>query len=300
MANYLQRVAAAGMRTTMAAKPPVAGPPILPGYGFSDLASASGMERSESRDIQRGTMQAGPLLPAASTAMNIPISSQRADHPPFQGQFPPTSSTMPTIRVSKVTGEQRTLSSALPQVNQPGRANTPHGSSAPSTNTIIPPSREPHRREPTSAAPAPPSPSDPPSLPGRPRLRELVQEADKPSMHVTTRVARLRESIEDNTRSSATTAFQVSQPNTSPFGKGVSGRVSQAQPAQNVVPQMSAPVMPPSTPPSRQVKLTIGRLDVQVHNQPSAPAVRRPMPAASTPVTHTLEQHYVDRFRLKP
>jgi hypothetical protein len=46
--------------------------------------------------------------------------------------------------------------------------------------------------------------------------------------------------------------------------------------------------------------VTIGRLDVQVNNQPPAQPPS-PSPAQNKgPHQDALEQHYLDRFRLKP
>ncbi len=52
-----------------------------------------------------------------------------------------------------------------------------------------------------------------------------------------------------------------------------------------------------ATPPQRSARVTIGRLDVQVHNHPPAPA---PVPpAADLPPPDVLEQRYLSRFWLK-
>jgi hypothetical protein len=65
--------------------------------------------------------------------------------------------------------------------------------------------------------------------------------------------------------------------------------------------QASATLMPPANnPTSRQVKLTIGQLDVQVHNRLPAPPAKQSPSTVSNAVTDALEQRYLDRFRLKP
>jgi hypothetical protein len=52
----------------------------------------------------------------------------------------------------------------------------------------------------------------------------------------------------------------------------------------------------------RAARITIGRLDMHVHNRPPAPPAGRPSSSARTnqPATDTLAQHYLDRFRLRP
>jgi hypothetical protein len=49
----------------------------------------------------------------------------------------------------------------------------------------------------------------------------------------------------------------------------------------------------------RQTRITIGRLDVQVHNRPPQPPSRPPTPAGPSP-GDILERRFLDRFRLRP
>ena len=63
--------------------------------------------------------------------------------------------------------------------------------------------------------------------------------------------------------------------------------------------QGSVPLRPIVTAASRQVKLTIGRLDVQVNNHLPALSPSRAISTAIPTATDALEQHFLDRFRLK-
>lgn len=318
MANYLERVAAAGMRTSVAAKPPVVGPPILPGRGLPDLTLASAMEQGESRDIQRDKVEVEPLLPAAPAAMNRPTFPQSGERSPFQGQLSPTSSAMPIIQASKMVQpahtpfsnaprvnqrmehDQAAPSPDVPQVNQPARPNV-NMSPVDSTDTVLLTSKTPYRKEPTSTAPVLSSLSSASSDADVPMPHKQVKDVDKPPMDAASHIVRIRELVEGKTRPPVTAAPRMSQSNTSQaFDKVAHDRAHRVQSAQPVLPQASTPVLPPTHTPARQVKLTIGRLDVQVHNRPPVPPVVRSSPPASPPVTHALELHYLDRFRFKP
>jgi hypothetical protein len=49
----------------------------------------------------------------------------------------------------------------------------------------------------------------------------------------------------------------------------------------------------------QRARITIGRIDVQVQNQPVAPPAAAPLPLANLRPGDLLAQYYLDRFRLR-
>src|SRR5438876_7010143 len=79
MPDYLARVAASGMRTRIPARPPVSGPPLLPGQRPSSFAFApptTGVEQVEGEG-DAATEQIVPALPAATVAVKkqVPLTT---------------------------------------------------------------------------------------------------------------------------------------------------------------------------------------------------------------------------------
>jgi hypothetical protein len=85
---------------------------------------------------------------------------------------------------------------------------------------------------------------------------------------------------------------------------------SQPEPTPNSAPPPSPALSPAEpavvapqlvgSPPRKEARISIGRLDVQVNNHPPAPPPVRTAPPVTGNAPDALERRYLDRFRLKP
>src|SRR5690348_12500885 len=103
MPDYLARVVAAGMRTSIAAKPPASGPPLLPGHRPSYSAFALpmadvGQVEGQSMQANVSTEQVVPALPAATSAINKQVPPRAVESTQWQQQGPTMVDATPTIR----------------------------------------------------------------------------------------------------------------------------------------------------------------------------------------------------------
>jgi hypothetical protein len=365
MPDYLARVAAAGMRTSIPARPPVSGPPLLPGQRPSFFAFAPptvDVEQVEGEAVQGevSTERVVPALPAATVAVKkqIPLTTgvEQVEGEDVQGEVSPervvpalpaatvaVKKQVPlTTGVEQVEGEDvqgevspERVVPALPaatvavkkQVPPKAVGRTQLQQQAPpiATSTI----RAPKALRPAKAPGSVPSPvsqevihsdrkatpnsladtamSSPAApLPVAPGVKEAI--AQRPTMSGESSSSRAIEGRDTPSMVTVNPEFQsrIAQA----ADKVTKGREQSVLPPQGLLKQVatppmpsaqvSAPPLPPAHPTSRQVKLTIGRLDVQVNNRQPAPPTRRAAPAASSAATDGLEQRYVDRFRLKP
>jgi len=233
--NYLARVAAAGMRTSISTKPPVAGPPILPGHRPPSFTVATGIEQGEGQVIQHDVEeeQVVPALPSATVALNKPMSPSVPESTQPEDQVPSTKDATPFIQAPRALRPVYTAHPASSQLHQEQAAH-------PGVSTLPVPSAGTTMSSSTTPTPIAPSIKEP--------------TAKEPVM------------------------------------AGVSLSLAQE----------NAPPMPPAQPTSRQVRLTIGQVDVQVNNRPPAPPISRSPSTGSPAVTDALEQRYLDRFQLKP
>src|SRR2546423_10988591 len=158
MPNYLARVAAAGMRTSIAAKPPVAGPLLLPRHTPPSFTDPTTTEQGEGQLGQRDIKeeQVVPAVPITTVTLNKPVPSSAPESTPLQDQVPLTIETTPVIRAPRMLRPVSTAHPELPQLHQeqtahPGKST----SSVFSTSATMSPSTTPspiaHSKGPVTA-----------------------------------------------------------------------------------------------------------------------------------------------------
>src|SRR5260370_40248836 len=120
MPNYLARVAAAGMRTSIGAKPPVAGPPLLPRHTPPSFTDPTTTEQDETQFVQRDIKeeQVVPVLPITTVTLNKPVPPSAPESTPLQDQVPLTIDTAPVIRAPKILRSGYTAHREPPQLHQ--------------------------------------------------------------------------------------------------------------------------------------------------------------------------------------
>ncbi len=310
MPDYLARVVAAGMCTSIAVKPPASGPPLLPGHRPSYPAFALpmtdvGQVEGQSMQADVSSEQVVPALPAATSAVNKQVPPRVVESTQWQQQGPTMVDATPTIRAPRALRPTH-VSNPVPsqRVNQEVRP--PNSSTAPGSLTGTP--------MPSPATPLPVALSVKEPLDERPTISSLslphgpVEVGDAPPMaapnsqvrpgisHAPDRITKDKE--QGVLKQVGTPQMPPAQVSARVPGIHILARSSGTPPMPPA--QVSAPRMPPAHPASSRVKLTIGRLDVQVNNRQPAPPTRRAVPVGSLAATDALEQHYVDRFRLMP
>jgi hypothetical protein len=339
MADYLARIAAAATGTTMQAKPPVSGPSLLPGpppsgmlypahiaHGeevptLSDIPGTQ-MPLPDSSDVltqasvEETSSDVASMKSYASIEEEQPIAAPMAaiSNPPtileaqesvlVQGLKPATSDAALIIRAP------RALRHPALQSNTAQFSDVKHIYQKEQSDVLMPPI--------VSTDTSQPSYAPPPSH----------EQTDK--IPTSLGISLLQAPIEQSSKLPPATAPQITQPqqwgppnktmpdqgNNAPSTQGMQAHIQTAQkPAeQGLIPQGathplpikkgelskgSISMMPASRMASRQVRLSIGRLDVQVNNHPPAPSPERSIPAVNPSATDALEQHYLDRFHLK-
>ena len=267
-------------------------------------------------DVKQGYQKAQPdvhVPPIASTGTSQP--SLTSPH-----NITASTRTMPTAQESMhLPGQKSAAIDAAPIIHAPRALR-------PCTSTSEPVAAKVHRKELSDVSMLPMAStgtSRPVLTP--PHLQERIN-----TIPAASGVSLPREPIEVSSNPSASAAPRVTQPqqsrspdkatsdqeNNMPLTQGVLPLVrTSLMPAerealpQGAMPPMpiekgalsqgGIPLMPAASAASRQVKLTIGRLDVRVNNHPPAPSPGRSAPIVSPPATDALEQHSLDRFRLK-
>ncbi len=327
MPDYLARVAAAGMRTSIPARPPVSGPPLLPGQRPSSFAFApptTGVEHVEGEGVQGdvSTEQVVPALPAAIVAVKkqVPLTTgvEQVKGEGVQGDMG-TERVVPALPAATVTVDkqvslkavgstqlqQQTPSIATPTIRAPKALRPANASGSVPSRVSQEVIRSDRRATPNSLADtAMSSPAAP--LPVAPGVKEAI--AKRPTISGESLSPRMVEGRDTSSMVTVNPEFQSKIPQAA--DKVTKDREQGVPPTQGSLKQVgippmppaqvSSPQMPPAHPTSRQVKLTIGRVDVQVNNRQPAPPTRQTGPAVSSTATDALEQRYVDRFRLKP
>ena len=296
MPNYLARVAAAGMRTTIPAKPPVAGPPILPGHSPPNFAVATGIEQGEGQGIQPeiNEEQVVPALPAATLALNKPVSPSTPESMQLEDQAPSTIDATPVIQAPRTLRPAYKARPDSPQLHQveairSGGSTSPMSSTGTTMSSSIMPSPvAPRIKEPTDKGPV---------IPGVSLPRAMLESSDTLPVAAVKQISQVNQVTQPTALQSADKVRLEREHGILPTQAALKQTATPPMPPA----QASAPLMPPANnPTSRQVKLTIGQLDVQVNNRQPAHPARPSTPTISSEATDTLEQRYLDRFRLKP
>ncbi len=300
MADYLARVATAGARTAPPARPPVTGPPRLPEMTAPALApTAVTPEAPAPGEATEGppppppvlVQSPRPLTPDAPTAA-CGFAQSRKRH---RGLASPTTTTvrMPTGLRPAATSAALPTAWSEATTSEVARAPSGHATSQQPVQT-----------------PAPSQPS-----------ASAVPQATKTELGV----APASEAPATSRLSAAETTMPTPAPRSAPNKEAVGRARLELLPRAEVQPPVapSGPLVGDGHPQagrlglrargdasptttanfpvrgeSRQARLTIGRIDVQVHNQPAAPPAAPQTPAETAP-RDVLEQHYLERFRLR-
>jgi len=310
MPNYLARVAAAGMRTSIAAKPPVAGPPLSLKHIQPSFTALTTTEQGEAQLIQRDIKeeQVVPALPITTVTLNKPVPPGGRESTSLQDQVPLTIDTTPVIRAPRIPRPVNTAHPELPQLHEeqtahPGKSTSSVFSTSATMSLSTTPSPFAHNKGPVTAGGS---------------LPRVAVESKEPTGkgQVTTQRSLPPAPVESGDRLPKASVHEVKLVNqavqSTPlpltdkvrYEREHSMPAVQAAPKQMATPprppaQVNVPPMPATNPTSRQVKLTIGQVDVRVHNRLPAPPSRQVPSMSRFAVTDTLEQHYLDRFRLK-
>ena|SRR6266487_1973369 len=296
MPNYLARVAAAGMRTTIPAKPPVAGPPILPGHRPPNFAVATGIAQGEGQGLQPeiNEEQVVQALPAATLALNKPVSPSTPESMQLEDQAHSTIDATLAIqapRTLRPAYKPRPDSQQLHQVEaiRSGGSTSPMSSTGTTMSSSIMPSPDaPRIKEPTDKGPV---------IPGVSLPRAMLESSDTLPVAAVKQISQANQVTQPTALQSADKVRLEREHGILPTQAALKQTATPPMPPA----QASVPLMPPANnPTSRQVKLTIGQLDVQVHNRLPAPPAKQSPSTVSNAVTDALEQRYLDRFRLKP
>lgn len=239
-------------------------------------------------------MQVVPALPAATVALHKPVPPGAPESTQPQDQVPSTKDATPVIQAPRALRPVYTAHPAASSQLHQQQATHPGVSTSPASSTGTTMSSS------TTPAPIAPSIKEPtgkgPVMAGVSLSQAPVESSDMPPIAAINEVKPTSQVIQS-------TASQITDEVRQEREYGM--LPTQAALKQTATPplppaQEHAPLMPPAHPTSRQVKLTIGRLDVQVNNRQPAPPARPSAPTVSSAASDTLEQRYLDRFRLKP
>lgn len=341
MADYLARIAAAGTRTSMQAKPPVSGPALLPGPPLSSMlypAHVALIEEVPTLSDIPGTQVPLPdssavPMPPTTEAISHDVAPMKSytsikEEQPIAAPVPVISNT-PTIPVEQESihsqAQKPAASDAAPIILAPRALR--HSASASQSDIAqlhdvkhVYQKGQPDAHRPPTVSTGTSQPSHIP-----PSSQEWINTTP-----TTSGTSLPQAPIEHSRRRSPPAATQIMQPqqwrppektmpdqgnNERPTQEMQSHIPTSLMPAeQGPIPQVatppipikketlsqgSMPLIPTTRTTSRQVKLTIGRLDVQVNNHPPAPSPGRSIPAVNPPATDALEQHCLERFHLK-
>lgn len=290
MPDYLARVVAAGMCTSIAVKPPASGPPLLPGHrpsypAFAFPMTDVGQVEGQSMQTDVSTEQVVPALPAATSAVNKQVPPRAVEKTQSQQQGLSMIDSTPTIRAPKALRPTHVSGSAPSQVNQEVH---PKSGAAPNSIAATP--------MPSPAAPLPVAPREKVPIDERPAMSSLSSPHKQVEGSDTPPIAALNPRVQPGVSDAPDRVTKDRERGVLP----AQGSLKQAGTPPMPPAQVSVPQIPPANPTSRRVKLTIGQVDVRVNNRPPAFPARQLPPTGSHAVTDTLEQRYLDRFRLKP
>jgi hypothetical protein len=339
MSDYLMRVALSGARTSPPARPPAAGPPRLPEVGLAarqatDTPPVAGAAPPEAQPVPEVAAPRQTASEPASPAAPLVLGSGERTAPPTRvaDADPPTVSTaapsggeaVPLIRMPRALrptpAQFEERAAPLPTTPQPGPA--------PATELVTPSRLETGRRPEGPASPVPPdavsarteapvrkgadpgkgegplaeeppvtlAPVPPPAAgplpPPLDRGADARPEGDTPQVTGKPAASRAADRAELKRAEVITPA--------------------KAETELSVFPLPEPPVQVPPTGPvagaaslpgeggTRQARVVIGRLEVQVNNHPPAPPAIVPPRAAGPLPVDALEQRCLDRFRLRP
>jgi hypothetical protein len=310
--NYLARVALAGARTAPPARPPAAGPLRLP-----DRVGAAPIEAPPGGPVH--VTEAGPPGPEEAEPTILSTPRPRAEAPPedvpparptalrepAETKMPPRAGArlenVPTVRMPGAlrppahppdTGEVvRAGSSALPEPSPPVPVGKPPG------GRELPPVST--KRDDEDGGSSVERPGRRPETEG-----DAAEAVSRPARAPSADAGVVTEGPKRSRppRGEATPAAPVPAAPT-PAAPGVPAVAPRPQPG--VIRPVAAPFEPVratagGTEPwreSRRVRVSIGRMEVQVNNPPPAPPAARPMPPAPAPAD-IFELRLLGRFRL--
>jgi len=306
MPNYLERVVAAGARTAALARPPVAAPLRLPGFGQLWSLASEAVEFAAQLSVPSGAGEEPPSPEASVPGAPAPLPAFQEEAratPRGVGQPAPTLSAAPALRVERATPAPGAL-----EVNTVIQA-------PPSLRPALPPAA-------ALAVPPPPATVSAPLSPSReasaaPRLSQVQGRGEVDRQRVApgytvadaVQMPRIGESVPS--------AADIARPRQTATTAGASATVevdyslrsdAQRLPGQ-VTPPLDVgpvPIRPapsaslPTAPMGRQSRITIGRIDVQVNNHPPALTSSPPPPMTHAFLPHGLETRFLNRFPMRP
>jgi len=303
-ANYLERVAAAGARTSPSAKPAVVAPPRVPGTALTPLPisvpeppkgaefiASPGWIAPPANSLERespSVISARHESPAYPAAFGQPPADERV--PPQSGveatqqvQEPPDSPRLPPPSTTLVRAPSTVLRapSTVLRANTPA---TPTPQSPPARPVASSPARPPGRTPVAPAEPDVPSVASPASssAPEGSASRERSAGAALP-FPVTSPQSQSRE-----TRHTSAPALNPPTPAALP-------RTNQA--AQ---PATLPPPAGPAAPRKNESRISIGRIDVQVNNHLRQPSAAPNAVRSAPPPAIDLERLFLTRFSMRP
>jgi hypothetical protein len=297
MATYLDRVAAAGARVNLEARPSPAAPPILPGMGALDHAPAEGGSVFHPAMENR---TGPPTTPAVSGTLHS-SSPELANAAAISS----SESATPRMKTEAKTADAPTKSTPVPS----------HGSTSPARVVIS-----------SESSPAP-SPTPPVAHPSTLASAGRAPQARDRAPRVTTRVNTNPTSVRVSdlsalsalsiptplpaatpSREHSTDAADIRgreivdiTPRSTPAEDSVSRSASAAMP-QHTIAISPASVAHASTSRNSEAepRITIGRVDVLVNNQLPPRPVATVAPSGATGAHIGLRAHFLDRFTLRP
>jgi len=292
VANYLQRVIASGARTGIAVRPPPSVAPVVPIAPMPPLPVIGEPEDAASAP-EFGVVPMDFDHPPRPSYNRLEPTKDIAAEP--QSSLPPSPrrADSPSTRAKPIELENRTDNSAPAPPKPETRAHPTSG---------IEPTR--------FQAPKALRRTAPPPAADSPAIRDAA--ASQPPAHnpaaVAPAVAPSTQPVPALVKVLATPAATPLAPaagprNTPPVVRASSNAANPSAPALPLQPPREGAALPATATLSRSPgRISIGRIDVQVHNRPAVPArVLRPSrPSAGVSQSNPSEAFGLDRFAMKP
>ena len=288
MANYLQRVIASGARTTIAERPPASVAPLVPIASTQPQPSTPELEDSAQLDFNSPSLPSTPPFTPGTASVN------RLEPPKsLASELPAPFSLLPNLTETR------------PAPERPVDPEKPIETSAPATPPALPMEATRIQAPKALRRAASPPPAAGPALPhaaasqlaatNSAAVESAVAPPQQPPAATVELPAAPAAAPPPPAAHSLTPATRIRQNSNDPQPSAV--------PPPSALPAREGPSLPGAAAASRPPgRISIGRIDVQVHNRPAVPArVLRPSRASATAQqSGPSEALGLDRFAMKP